>query len=229
MATAVALASMGSLCGQSKLAQVEDPFPAVDCTTYDTGKHIIDKHSDACRSFVQLAKAKDVTLPLFVGPVYACFEINDGLLVIDTAMHQAKNENKKWAALAQPSFAFYRSGIENGLSNLNPPLMMNGKWDMLLAPDIVSYSGTTDNEMVKEFETLNKTTVPHVALSITETSINFMDWEIQTSTGRFRYWTPPDGPSFGAKSIQLTGQCAVFKRDSSSQSDVIHFFWKKTN
>jgi hypothetical protein len=64
VAAVVVFATMAvSSWGQSKLVQVEDPFPAVDCTAYDTGKYITDKHSEACRSFVQLVKAKDRTLP----------------------------------------------------------------------------------------------------------------------------------------------------------------------
>lgn len=220
--------------GQSKLVQVEDPFPAVDCTVYDTGNHVTDKHSQACRSFVQLAKAKDPSLPLHIGPVYACFQINDELLVVDTATDQAINDNKKWAALARPSFAFYRSGIENGLSNFADPMFMDGKWDpLLLQLGIASYSGTTDNDMVKEFEKSNKITIPHFALTITPSSIDLWDWTIQSSTGRFRYWTPSDDPTFGSKSIQLTGQCAIFKMDlkmeSPSKTNIQHMFWRQVN
>jgi hypothetical protein len=233
VATALVLSPIAiSSWGQSKLVQVEDPFPAVDCAAYDTGKYITDKLSEACRSFVQLAKAKDPMLPLLVGPVYACFEINDQLFVIDTAMDQAKSDNKEWAALARPSVAFYRSGIENGTAVLTE--FMNGKWNLSLsAMGVVSYSGTTDNEMAKESEKLNKITVPRVALAITETSINFADFEIQASTGRFRYWIPANELFPGAKPGQLPGQCATFKRDfkmeSSSKANNQHTFWRQVN
>jgi hypothetical protein len=220
--------------GQSKLVQVEDPFPAVDCTVYDTGNHVTDKHSQACRSFVQLARAKDSSLPLHIGPIYACFQINDELLVVDTAIDQATSDNKEWAALARPSFAFYRSGIENGLSKFADPAFMDGKWDPLQSQmGIANYSGTTDNDMVKEFEKLNKIAIPHFVLAITPSSIDLWDWTIQSSTGRFRYWTPSDDPTFGNNSVQLTGQCAIFKRDfkmeSSPKANVQHNFWKQIN
>jgi hypothetical protein len=169
-------------------------------------------------------------MPLSVGPVYACFEINDELLVIDTAIDQAKSDDKKWAEGAEPRFAFYRSGIENGLTNLNPPLAMNGKWNVLLAPDIVSYSGTTDNDFVKEIEKGSKAQFPRVSLSITETSIDFADWKIQTSTGRFTYWIDP--LNLG-KNIQLSGQCAIFKREfkieALPKTNIQHTSWKQIN
>ena len=223
-----------SAWGQSKFVQVEDPFPTVDCTVYDTGNHVTDKHSQACRSFVQLARAKDSTLPLHIGPIYACFQINDELLVVDTAIDQATSDNKEWAALARPSFAFYRSGIENGLSKFADPAFMDGKWSpLLLQTGSASYSGTTDNDMVKEFEKLNKRTIPHFALTITPSSIDLWDWKIQSSTGRFGYWTPSDDPTFGNKSVQLTGQCAIFKMDfkmeSSPKANIQHISWRQVN
>jgi hypothetical protein len=212
-ATAVIVATVvASSGGQSKLVQVDDPFPGVDCTVYDTGKYVTDKHSEACRSFVQLVKARDWTLPLLRGPVYACFGINDELFVIDTAIDQAKSDSKELAALATPRFAFYRSGIETGLTNLNPPAMMDGKWDPgLSAAGIASYSGQTS----RLAEKLN---LPHLKLSITETTIDFGDWVIQTSTGRFRYSTETDVPVVGRKPIEVTGQCAVFKKDFKMES-----------
>ncbi|MGA2645588.1 MAG: hypothetical protein ABSF15_12805 [Candidatus Sulfotelmatobacter sp.] len=220
--------------GESKPVQVEDPFPAIDCTAYDTGKYVTDKHAEACRSFVQLAKAKDPMLPLHVGPVYACFGINDELLVLDTAMDQAKSENKKWAALAEPSVAFYQSGIENGMS-VAASLWLEGEWDLSQAPSAPSYTGHFNfkSEDNKQQAAIMKTHVPHATMFISETSISFWDWTIQTSTGRFRYWTPDDDPSFRNKSIQLTGQCAVFKRDvkieSSPKATIQHGFWKQIN
>jgi len=229
VATVIVFALMAvSSWGQSKLSQVEDPFPAVDCAAYDTGKSVVDKHSDACRSFLQLVKAKDATLPLLVGPVYACFGINDELFVIDTSMDQAKNENKEWAVLAEPRFAFYRSGIESGLANLRPPLTMDGKWNLSFsAAGIVSYSGTTDSKMAKEMEQGNPgLKIPRVTLSIDQEQIAFGDFRIQSATGRFTYWTDPLGLG---KNVQLPGQCAVFNRDSSSQGGVIHSSWKKTD
>ena len=105
LAKAVVLAPIAvSSWGQPNPVKVEDSFPAVDCVAYDTGSSVTDKRSAACQSFVQLVKARDVTLPLLVGPVFACFGINDELLVIDTAVDQAKSNNKGWAALAQPRF-----------------------------------------------------------------------------------------------------------------------------
>jgi hypothetical protein len=228
--TAVLAAMVVPSWAQSKL--VEDPFPGVDCRAYDTGEHFKDKHSQACRSFVQLAKAKDTMLPLHVGPVYACFGIGDELFVIDTAMDQAKSDKKEWAAYAEPSFAFYRSGIESGLMNLSPPLMMDGKWNLgLSSAGIVSYSGTTDNEMVKEMEHANPgLKVPRVTLSIDEEQIAFGDFTIQSATGRFTYWT--DALSLG-KNIQLPAQCAIFKMDfkmeTPPKANIQHMFWKQVN
>lgn len=227
-AAVVVLPMAVSSWGESKLAQVEDPFPAVDCTAYDTGKSVADKHSDACRSFVQLVNAKDATLPLLIGPVYACFGINDELFVIDTSVDQAKNENKEWAARAEPRFAFYRLGIESGLTNLSPPLTMEGKWNLSFSPGgIVSYSGTTDSKIAKEMEQANPgLKIPRVTLSIDQEQIALGDFRIQFATGRFTYWTDPLGLG---KNVQLPGQCAVFKRDSSRKGDVLHFSWKKTD
>ncbi len=220
---AVAIASLS--WGQSQPAQVEDAFPAVDCAAFDSGKLVVEKHSAACQSFVQLLKAKDKDLPLFVGPVYACFGIKDELFVIDTSMDQARSADKKWAALAQPQIAFYRSGIETGVSAI-PGFAMEGKWDLTLSPTAV-YRGTTDNDMAKELERANPgLKIPSVTLAIDDEQVAFGDMKIQSSTGRFSYWTDPSGLG---RNLQITGQCAVFERASSIQNNVVHSFWKKTN
>lgn len=221
----VAAAIVSLSWGQSKPAQVEDAFPPVDCAAFDFGKSVVKKHSDACQSFVQLVKAKDKALPLFVGPVYACFGIKDELFVVDTSMDQARSDDKKWAALAQPQIAFYRSGIETGVSTI--PVAMEGKWDLMLSPTAVSYSGTTESETAKELEQTNKgLKIPSVTLTINDEQIAFGDLKIQSSTGRFTYWTDPFG---SGKNLQVSGQCAIFKRDLSSQNKVLEFSWKKAN
>ncbi len=227
LATVVAaVATVSPSWGQSKPDQVQDIFPAVDCGAFDTGKSVLEKHSAACQSFVEMVKAKDKTLPLFLGPVYACFGIKDELFVIDTAMDQARGADKKWAALELPRVAFYRSGIETGVSTI-PAFAMEGKWDLTLSPKAVSYRETTDDATAKELEQANPgLKIPVITLAIDDQQIEFGDLRIQSSTGRLTYWTDPSGLG---KNLQLSGRCAIFKRDLSGQNKVADCSWKKAN
>jgi hypothetical protein len=218
---AIAVIAFVALTASAQTRVIKDPFPSINCDAYDT--HVFTwKDTAACQSFQQLVKAKDPDLLLNVGPVYACFGVNDELFVIDTALDLVRSDDKKYTAIAKPTVSFYKNGIETGIKFLSPMtgVFMDGGWSGF-SPDSMVYSGQTT-------KLAEDNGVPHTTMLISSSTIEFGDWRIQTSTGRFSYKT-----SLTGKPVQIAGQCAIFKKDTrielSPNGNTAHTYWRQIN